>query len=211
MLSDIHLEFKDSGGRVAACSALDGGCGAGKTLLIDLIAMSWAGSVRKRGMPWTLHAEMARVDFEFGGEVAAVHIRGDRVDGHPLLAAKFDKERDREMVLKYDSSRISGMRDWTNTESSNTESGIAATYPILADLHFRDVRDSVILIDDFDLALSQDDTFSFFRYLQRHYIGRNNQLILTGHSLPKIGAALFHLPDGSDPIEKSKQLIKHKT
>lgn len=200
-LPNLSFMFKRGDGKVSDSICIDGPCGSGKSLLLDLISRAWAGSVRGRGSSWKLRAEMCRVDFEVGGEILAVHIRGENVEGSNKLAVLYEQRH--QMVLKYDISRVNRLMG-----GSTEPTGVSSIYPIISDLHRQDFRDSVVLIDDFDTGLGSTVSFEFFKYLKRHLLSRGNQLIISGCSTESFNVdQRIILGNGIDPLERSLALL----
>lgn len=199
-LPDGSWTFKDSEGRLLDVACLEGLCGSGKSLLLDLVCHAWGYSVRSRPRSRTFDLDLCRVDFDINNEIVSVHVRRDHVEGNNRLATCFDSG---QVLLKYDLSLLSS--GISGTESS----GVQSIFPIISDIHLQGFRDSVILIDDFGICLSSTDSLSLFKYLRSHLLSRGNQLIFTCRESSMFGLEhCFRLPGGINPLERSLKLLK---
>ncbi len=174
-LGDLSVEFRTED-RVDEGCWLVGGCGSGKTLVTDIAAMAWGSAALNRELPYAVRDCRVRVDFEINGEIAVCQSEGDRFGVSPLLRGKIDKEAGKHMLMRYGQERLnSNVFFGVPGESA----GVGACYPILADLSNGNVSDSVILIDDFDLALDSQDQKVLWSHLWKHHRSQGNQLIVT--------------------------------
>lgn len=172
-LGNLSLEFRTEG-RVDDACWLVGGSGSGKSLVALIAAMGWGASMRKGGLPLALNGARARVDFEIGGEVAICQAQDGLVTGSPLLHEKWGQLPLMEnSLLHYDYRRVMG------AGSRDQPLGVRSVSPILADLNRGGIRDSVVVIDDFDLGLDAGDQRAFWAHLWKHHRSQGNQLIVT--------------------------------
>jgi hypothetical protein len=170
-----------------------------------MIAMGWAGSVMDKRLPVALNADFCRLDFEHDNEILSIHIRGDRADASTKLAALFDSALNRHLILKYDHQRAGNLPLWTR-EKGGQPFGVNVVWPILSDLHKKDVRNSVVLVDDFDMGLDRTSQLALFKHLRRHYGSKNNQLILMmKEKIGKADGVWLELEGGINVIEESMQ------
>jgi len=200
-LPDISLDMRDDSGACSSLVGIHGGCGAGKSLLADLLSLGWASSVQGRRLPFALNGDFCRLDFEESGEILSIHIRGDQVDFSTKLSNLFDATLNRHMVLKYDSQRIQRLPLWTR-DSGSQPLGVKALWPIVSDLHQREIKNSIIVVDDFDLGLDRIAQAEVFRYLRRHHRSKGNQVILLlREKLLKADGVWLGLESRQDPLE----------
>jgi len=203
VLGDMSLDFRSVGGVVSSLVGLVGGNGSGKSLVSDMISYGWGGSVLNKRLPVALNADFCRLDFEDSGEILSIHIRGDQVDASTKLAVLFDNSLNRNMVLKYDSQRVSNLPLWTKM-AGNQSLGVRAIWPIISDLHEKNVSDSIIVIDDFDIGLDRVSQYGLFKHLRNHYRSKRNQLILLSHEkISKADGVWLDLPVRVDSLESA--------
>lgn len=183
-ISDMNLEFRDEDSRSLNTVYIFGKNGSGKTFILSSIAHAWSHSVLTGGsseLPYV--ADMLRIDYELGNEICGVHIRRGRLDKSSALAKRSDiGVGDNPHVnngLVYYSSDRAGLSRSTVRGGMQISESVCNVFPIIYDLHHRNLRDSIILIDDWDKGLDEDSKKSFYSHLSRHALSRGNQLILS--------------------------------
>lgn len=204
-IDDISLDFRDSKSRTSDLIGLVGGNGSGKSLIAEMMSMGWGASLQDRCLPYRLRADFCRLDFEHDNEMLSIHIRGDQVDASSKLAALFDVNSSRHMVLKYDYNRLNKLPIWAKKRGRHS-SGVNVLWPMLSDLHTKDVRDSIIIIDDFELGLDAKGKMDLFRYMRRHHGSKGNQVIMMmREKIEKADGLWIGLEGRIDPIELAMQ------
>lgn len=161
--------------QISPITIIQGGNGSGKSLALNLLALSWISSIKSSKPSWTFEGDLARIDFEHENEILPVHIRGENVETHPKLKSLFDAQKNEHLVLKYDIQRLLRLPDWS--EAGNT--GKCAVLPLLSDIHNQGIRNSIVLIDDFGDGLDVEARMTLYRYLRRHYMSSGNQMVMT--------------------------------
>lgn len=149
---------------------IKGGNGAGKSLVCRVICEAFKPAVTKN-IQSSLEGDWT-VEFEVGAEIGAVSIRNGKIDSLGLLKKYISlEEKVNNCVVVYGSSRSMGPESFCG--------GIRSSYAILHDLHMRQVSNSVIIIDDFDLGLTLPNQEKLFKHLRKNYAAKNCQLIIT--------------------------------
>jgi len=214
-LRDISLDFMTEDGEMLPQSILRGNLGTGKTLILQLVAAAWSRSVLSHpNLEMALDADMVRVDFQVGAEIASVHIRNGRIEPSDVLARAADVEvgeggqRVHHGIVYYSVAR-GGYVEFTNLERSVPD-GIQRCLPVIYDLQMRDIRDSVVLIDDWDMGLDDSARKSFYNHISRHAHNSGNQLILSSAAkapgfFPSRG--IHELEGGLDIISECLKLL----
>lgn len=144
--------------------------GCGKTLTCRAICDAFAASVSKSklsGLPgeWV-------VEFDVGAEIGSVAIKKGQADRLQLLKRSVQMDQKAEnCVLAYGASRLSG--------SGDLGMGVRSIHAVLHDLHLKEVRGNVVIIDDFDSFLSFSNKVLWLDHLRRNFGSKGCQLILT--------------------------------
>lgn len=183
-IEDVNLEFRDSSSNPLNIVLLLGKNGSGKTYILGSIARTWSNSVLTSGtqeIPYI--ADMMRIDYEMGNEICSVHVRRGRLEKSSTLAKYADvnvgdNPHVKNGIVYYSSDRGTMSRSTVRNGTQLNES-VSLVFPILYDLHMRDIRDSVILIDDWDKGLDEDGRKGFYSHMVRHILSKGNQLVLS--------------------------------
>lgn len=192
------------GGQVGEVGIIVGGCGSGKSLLLGGAAYGWAGVSLRRGTAsgYSVDSGRLRVDLECEGEVGYVDIEGDRLSGSPIFARK--KEPHRNLILYYDFRRLQCARS-----PEPRPLGVNVIEDIVTDvLSQSPVKDSVILIDDFDLGLDVADQKAFWAFLWKNSRTNNNQMIVSMRKSIGLSGLEFVLPHRENPLDLAMKLVK---
>ncbi len=214
-IEDTNLEFKDSDGNILNIVMLFGKNGSGKSYIMSSIARGWSSSVLSGGsteLPYV--ADMLRIDYEVGREICGVHIRRGRLDKSATLAKAADvsvgdKPHVKNGIVYYSAERTGVTRSTVRRGSQLSES-VCSVFPVVYDLHMRDVRDSVILVDDWDRGLDDESRKSFYTHLTRHALGKGNQLVLASSTFPAEwipSESVVKLRSRTDPTQRSMSLL----
>lgn len=144
--------------------------GCGKSLLCKAVCDAFAASVSRVGES-SLPGEWV-IEFDVGNEIGSVSIKKGQVDRLQMLkrAAQMDQKAE-NCVLAYGASRISG--------SGEMAMGLRSVHAVLHDLHLKELRNNVVIIDDFDSFLSFANKVLWFDHLRRNLGSKGCQLILT--------------------------------
>lgn len=199
-MGSFSVSFIDEG-RIRDQLLLVGGCGAGKSLILDCIAGAWGASISRSGRPiYPLQGNcQVRVDFEINGEVAVISMRGDRADTHSLLMDSWDPVRHFNGVLYYGKERFQRLPTGAMVEVDSA--GVMAVWAVLADLHTRGMRDGVLMIDDFDMGLDSDDQKAFWAHLWRETHSLGMQLVVGTRQGYTLSGFKVKLEKRVDPIQ----------
>jgi len=211
VISDMNLEFRDASAGILDVVMLFGGNGSGKSFILGSIARAWSSSILTGGsveLPYV--SDLLRIDYELSNEIIGVHIRRGRLDKSSALAKGAevivgDKPRVKNGIVYYSSNRGIISRSTIRGGFGLCDS-ICNIFPIIYDLHMRDVRDSIIMVDDWDMGLDEDARKGFYNHLVRHSSGRNNQVILSSSSIPSSWVpfqSIVKLSGRMDPIQSS--------
>jgi len=211
-IQDHDLEFKDSDGSPLNIVHLFGKNGSGKSYIAGAIARAWSNSVLSGGsaeLPYL--ADMIRIDFEVGTEIVALHIRRGSLEKSSTLAkvadvSVGDKPHVRNGIVYYSAGRGVVTRSTVRSGGMLSDS-VANVFPPLYDFTMREIRDSVIIVDDWNLGLDTESAEGFYGKLTRNALSKNNQLILFSSNLPAKyiqERACLKLSGRTDPIQRSQ-------
>lgn len=211
-IKDHDLEFKDSDGSPLNVIHVFGKNGSGKSYIAGAIARAWSNSVLSGGnaeLPYV--ADMIRMDFEVGSEIIALHIRRGALEKSSTLAKVADiSVGDKPFVkngIVYYSAGRGGVTRSTVRSGSLLSDSVANVFPPLYDFTMREIRDSVIIVDDWDMGLDAESAEGFYGKLVRNALSKNNQLILLSSTFPAEYIAERNrvaLNGRTDPIQRSQ-------
>lgn len=216
VLDDLSLEFRGDDSSSLNIVYLFGRNGSGKSYIMGSIARSWSGSVLSGGsldLPYI--ADMLRIDYELGSEICGVHIRGGRLEKSSSLAKHSDisvgdSPHVKNGIVYYSCDRL-GVTRSTVRGGTQLSDSVCFTFPVLYDLHMRDIRDSIIMIDDWDRGLDSESSRNFYTHLVRHTLSKGNQLILSSSTFPSDyipSGSIIRLSLRTDPIQRSMSLMR---
>jgi hypothetical protein len=208
-LDDISLDFRRESGGVHQCSLIHGLNGSGKSYLLDSVSQCWGACVlEKRHSDMPFISDMFRVDFDIGTRIVSLHMRRGNLDKSRTLSEvceqNFKTNSFRNCVIYYDRNR-SGLA-YTYGGIKNPSTSTTSVYATLYDMHHRDVRDSVILIDDWDMGLDKESAYSYYREITKNAGSKGNQVILTSSREPDNHIdkdTVIRLTGRQDPIKKA--------
>lgn len=214
-LSDMHLEFKDEESSPLNIAVIYGKNGSGKSYILSSIARAWSSSVLTGGstdLPYI--ADLLRIDYEHGNEICSVHVRRGHMEKSSTLAKASDLSVGDNPYIKngivyYSGDRCSVSRS-TVRGGVMLEESVASVFPIIYDLHMRDIQNSVILVDDWDRGLDTESSKNMYSHLCRHALSKGNQLILSSSSIPAEYIpirSVLTLNGRTDPIQRSMGLL----
>ena len=212
--SDISLDLMDNEGKLVEQCLLRGNLLSGKSLICHLVSSSWSSSILSHSnLDLGLDIEMVRVDFVVGSEIVSVHIRNGLIEPSSLLAKAGDvcigdRAHVHGGVLYYSSLRENYM-EYVNAEYHGS-GAINRCLPIIYDLQMKDIKDSIILIDDWDLGLDAASAKLFYTFISSHSHSGGNQLILTSSSAKPgyiADRSCFELSGGSDIISECLKVM----
>jgi len=212
--SDISLDFMDDEGKLVEQCLLRGNLLSGKTLLCHLISSAWSSSILSSpNLELDVDAEMVRIDFSVGHEISSVHIRNGHIEPSSLLAKHSDVSIGDSPsvhggVLYYSSLRENYM-EYANAAYMGS-GGVNRCLPVIYDLQMKEIKDSVIIIDDWDLGLDAVTAKSFYTFVSSHAHSGGNQLILTSSSAKPgyiADRSCFELSGGSDIITECLKVM----
>jgi len=204
VLGDISIDLS-VGGKVIDTGILVGSSGSGKSLLLRSCAFGWGAAAISRGTltGHSLRGCRVRLNYEIDGEVAVIEMSEDKVTGSPLFHQK--RETDRNLVLFYGVDRVITHRH----RDSEEPMGISSILSIVCDIFVKDsVRDSVILIDDFDLGLDEQSMKLFWAFLWKHHRNLGNQLIVGMRRGIGLSGREIRLPHEMDILGEAIKLAK---
>lgn len=171
MLGDITVDVRGEDGVVPRVFGIWGATGTGKTLISKMIRSAWMSSVSDR-IDYELYSGLSGyVTFEAGEEVMVVRVEGGVVQGNEGLRGYTKLEKREHCVVHYGKDRV-----WSSGKRTLGEAGL---YWIFRDaLWSGAVRDSVVLIDDFDLGLDSISREKAYEAVFQLHAPLGNQLIL---------------------------------
>lgn len=186
---------------------IQGDNGSGKSLICRAIGDAFAPALftGRRGKTSDLPGEVWNVEFESGSEVISVSIRNGRVDSSVALKRGVRVDgRAEGVVLPYGMSRPCG--------PGGRGEGVRAVYPLLHDLHLKEMRGCVVLVDDFELGLSYDNRKLVFEHLRKNLVSKDCQFILTTREpeVMSLGGRGVILSGGVDVIAEALKVLKLK-
>jgi len=205
VLGSFSLDFSHEG-KVGSNILLYGGNCSGKTLLLDLISYIYRSIYSSRKPSFEFEGDYCRIDFDYKNEIIPILIRGSEVEGVHKIAALFGKKSD-NMILHYKQSLLLDLPYDKFSNISYRNLGLRVLYPLLSDLHNHTIRDSIILIDDFDFGLDSLSVSNLYRYLYSHHGTLGNQLILTSHKSYDLDILGLGLLSRIDPLEVVEGLL----
>lgn len=212
-VSDMNLEFRDSESNPLGVVLLLGKNGSGKSYILGSIARAWSNSVLTGGSSELLYvADMLRIDYEVGNEICGVHVRRGHLERSSTLAKVAeigDGSRVRNGVVYYSGDRSVLTRNTVRGGTQLSES-VSLVFPVVYDLHMRDVRDSIILVDDWDRGLDEEGRRGFYNHMVRHVLGKGNQLILSSSNFSAefiSEESLFKMCGRTDATQRAMALI----
>lgn len=212
-LQDINLEFKEDNGSILNNVCVFGKNGSGKTYMMGCIARAWSACVLSKAsteLPYV--AKMLRIDFEVKNEIVSLHIRNGIVEKSSTLVKNAevfvgDEAKVRHGIVYYASNRGAVTRS-TVREGMGIAESVALTFPVIYDLHMRDVTDSVVMVDDWDMGLDVESARNFYSHLVKHTLSKGNQLILSSVNFPaKYVSGVRELSGRQDPVQGSSALL----
>jgi hypothetical protein len=214
-IEDQSLEFKDSEGSTLNMIHVFGRNGSGKSYIAGAIARGWSGSVLGNSpteLPYV--ADMIRMDFEVGTEIVALHIRRGNLEKSSTLskAAEVsvgDKPFVKNGIIYYSSNRGVVTRSTVRSGSLLSDS-VSNCFPPLYDFTMREIRDSVVIIDDWDMGLDVESSSSFYGKLVRNALSKGNQLVLFSSIFPAEfieERSRRELAGRVDPVQKSQSYL----
>lgn len=183
-------------------SLLYGENGSGKSLLCSAIFDTFSPAVSSKKTS-SIPGKSWQVDYSVKNEICTVSIRNGQIDQSRLLKKyaliNTDNAEAENIVLGYGRSRLDG--------PSSLPSGSRTFYSILSDLHRKKAKDSVIIIDDFDLGISEKNSKELLHHIYKNYSSRNCQLIITSISpfmknlVQDIGGNVIELKDSVSVLD----------
>lgn len=215
-IRDINLEFRDEKRRIFPSILLVGENGSGKTFLFSALARAWQCCMREQSRTDTPYiADMLRFDFEVESKIAGLYIRKGVVERSSTLASfaeisSGDNPGIKNGIVYYSSDRSAISRSSLQSGSDLPES-TCSVFPVIYDLHQRNISQSVILIDDWDRGLDPKSAKQFYLHLSRHALSKDNQLVLSSCSYPMDDyfpvEGIFKLEGRADPVGSSMGLF----
>ena len=214
-VEDFNFDFKGEDHSPLNVVYIFGKNGSGKSYILGSIARSWSGSILSgSSTDLSYIADMLRIDYELGTDICSVHIRRGSLETSSTLAKFADIDvgenpHIKNGVIYYSSNRLVITRS-TVRGGSNFPGSTCSVFPIIYDLHMRGIRDSVILIDDWDQSLDKESRKSFYTHLTRHAFSKGNQVILTSSNVPASwvpSQSVFSLRSRTDPTQASMKLL----
>jgi len=177
---DFSLNFRDLDGRVLDLVVLYGSSVSAKRLIVRSFFEAFGRSVSRRESQskWDEALnESIWLDFDLGAEIASVKIEDGVVFHSNALfrASSFSLDAGSQYAdgccLLYD-SRVARV-----SEIDGNISG--SIWPLVYEIHRRDIKNSMIMVDDFDAFLTEEESQAVLRHLTPLAKARGNQLILT--------------------------------
>jgi len=174
---DIDLDFRGARGEYQQITGIIGGNGSGKTSVIEAV-----GSLLNRGVHHRKGVESS-VEFDIEGEIhTAILKEGCIMQGinkgwfRSGLIQYGEGKPIREALLVYDSLvRVSHCA--RNYSTAPMAVGLVAQ--VLQDFYKWDIQNSVVLVDDLEMGLSDSSAREFLQALIRKILEKDNQLIVT--------------------------------
>lgn len=214
-MSDISLEMRDSDRSLLNVVLLNGLNGSGKTFLLSAIADSWGYSVlsgTKGELPYS--CKLLRIDFDMGNEICSLHIRNGNLEKSTTMArvseiSLGEKPFIRNGVVFYSVDRVQSVRN-TIENGQGLSDSVCHVYAILYDLYKREIRDSILLIDDWDRGLDVEAAKAFYLQVTKHALSRNNQVILSSSRVPGnyiSERSVVKLEGRVNPVDRAISLI----
>lgn len=212
-IQDINLEFKEDDGSILNNVCVFGRNGSGKTYMLGCIARAWSACVLSKAsaeLPYV--AKMLRIDFEVNNEIVSLHMRNGIVEKSSTLVKNAevfvgDEAKVRHGIVYYASGRGSVSRSTVRSGTQLSDS-VSVTFPVVYDLHMRDVTDSIVMIDDWDLGLDAESSRNFYSHLVKHTLSKGNQLVLSSSIFPaKYVSGVREISGRQDPVQESSVLL----
>lgn len=208
----IDLNFCSERGAIRDIIGIVGDNGSGKTTLLESISHIWQCSLENRLKRVFLFDKAigASIDFEVGGAITTGVFQGSEIKQNVITRVSYSSGGIQNGILYYGTFSRSMESVYRHGDSEGRfGSGKGYSFNIvsllLRDFYSGDIRDSVILIDDFDLGLSFSSARKLLQLLIRKSLEKNNQLIVTTvheEVLEGIGeGSLFQLPSSTDLID----------
>ncbi len=174
VLGDISVDVRGEDGVVPRSFGIWGGTGTGKTLLFKMIRAAWTKSVLGRDDYELYPGATGYVTFEADDEVYLVRVQDGVAEGNAGLGKLSNLEKIQHCLTPYGSNRIG--------HSSEKQSlGERNVYWLMRDALWSGVaRDSIVLVDDFDVGLDSFSRERVYYELFKLHGALGNQVILTG-------------------------------
>jgi hypothetical protein len=171
-LGDVNIEIRGEDGSTPRSFLVVGGNKSGKSLVNSMIRECWACSIEdRRGRG--IEGVSGYVSYEYDGEIFVVRVSNGKVEGNKGLRRISNIEKRTGCVLDYGKRLL-----WKGGSGTDwgTDWGIRT---MLQDLMRKDAaRESVALIDDFDIGLDSISREKLYQLLFQYNSNLNNQLIL---------------------------------
>lgn len=176
VVGDISVDVRGEDGLVPRSFGIWGDTGTGKSLVFKMIRAAWMKSVSGRDDCELWPGVSGYVTFEVEDEVFLVRVQDGIVEGNPGLGKLSNIEKVQHCLAAYGDNRIWGVLEKQTLGERNV-------YWLMRDAMRSGVaRDSIILVDDFDMGLDSGLREKVYAELFKIHASLGNQVILTGRS-----------------------------
>lgn len=152
--------------------------GSGKSLVCSAILDSFLPAVSNKKES-SIPGKSWQIDYSIKNEICTVCINNGKIDQSRTLkkyaSINIDSSESNNIILGYGRSRLNG--------DIKLPSSVRTFYGILSDLHKKKTKDSVVVIDDFDLGISEKNSKDLLSHIYKNYSSRNCQIIVSSSSI----------------------------
>jgi len=205
---DLSVDFTNGSGRIQDVTAIFGGNQSGKSVLARFISICYGESALGESViPLWFDKYDGEVDFEVNGIVTTTVFR----QGKFLQKANLPElvpvnrqlpEKLFDALLFFNSYTRTSMLAMNENRGMPTSIGL--TYQLFSDFYNHQIRNSVILVDDFDLGLDRKNAGKLLEKLISKGLEGDNQLVITTRNallLDSLDSGITRmLPSGSESV-----------
>lgn len=209
----IELDLRGSEGSVLDLCGVIGGNGAGKSLITGLVARAWlsgwAGYSEREISEHPYRGVDSEVEFDIGNGISTAVIKGGKVvQSLPKLGTVITEKLIDNGLLAY-GSQIRLNVACTKLEAHSL--AISLVLQPLRDFYKFEVRNSIVVLDDWDMGLDDFCAREFLQLLVRKSLERNNQLIVMGRRMDGVMSLgtlnIRNLPLSVNVVDEAMKVI----